>query len=228
MLAADRNVAMGGDAPAALAPIGEEPLLHHTLEGLKRAGIEDLLVITGFKPGAVQEFVSDRWDDATFVFNARYASWGNFHSVRMALDQSPGVDVLVVDTNLVVHPDVFARVTGAPGDLVLAVERRHRFGAEDTRVTLSRNRVRAVGQGIKQAHTHAEFGGVSLIRPPAARLFANVSTDLQWSAKTKIPYEDVYNLMLGGIDARAVDLQAGEFTKVTSRGDIPAADQVLS
>jgi choline kinase len=219
---------MGGVEPTALKNVGDQaPLLHYILQGVKRAGVDDLLVVTGFKPPDVQKLVSESWGEATFVFNARYASWGNFHSVRMALDQSPGMDVMVVNSDIVIHPDVFARVAGAPGDLVLAVERRHRFDVNDMRVTLSANRVRAIGRGIKQAHTHAEFTGVSLIRPRAARLFADTATDQQWSARTNISYEDVYNLMLGRIDPHAVDVQAGEYAAVASPDDIPAAGLVL-
>ena len=221
VLAADRRP--GSDAPTAFTAQEGEPLLHHTLEGLKQVGIQDLLVVTGHKSADVQGVVSERWGEATFVFNARYASWGNFHSVRMALDQSPGMDVMVVTTDIVVNPDVLNRVTAAPGDLVLAVERRHRFGEGDMRVTLGGNRVRAVGRGIKLAHTHAEFGGISLIRPPAARLYQGLATDQQWYARTNISYEDIYTLMLGGIEGRAVDMQAGEFRKLTNPDDIPVA-----
>lgn len=221
VLAADRSP--GGDAPTALTPIEGEPLLNHTLESLKQAGIDDLLVVTGVKSADVQSLVSERWGEATFVFNARYASWGNFHSVRMALDQSPGIEVMVVNTNVVVDPDVLRRVTGAPGDLVATVQRRHRFGPDDMRVTLRDGRVRAIGRGIKQAHTHAEYCGVSLIRPAAARLFQDIATDQQWYARTNITYEDIYNLMLGGIDARAVDVQGNEYAKVANPNDIPVA-----
>ena len=228
VLAAGRNMQLGGGDPAALKVVGEKPLLHYTVVGLEQMGIQDLLVVTGFKPAGVQEFVAENWSgEASFVFNARYASWGSFHSVRMALDQSPGMDVMVVDSDLVVHPDVLGRVAGASGDLVVAVERRYRFGAEDMRVTLSGNRVRAIGKGIKQAHTHAEFVGASLIRPAAARLYADIATDQQWFARTQIPYEDIYNLILSGIEARAVDAPAGEYAKVAGTDDVAAAELVL-
>jgi choline kinase len=228
VLAAGRNVPLGGDAPASLKPVGEKPLLHYTLLGLRKAGIDDVLVVTGFKPAGVEEFVTENWGgEVAFVFNARYASWGSFHSVRMAIDQSPGMDVMVVDSDVVVHPDVLGRVAGAPGDLVIAVERRHRFDTEDMRVTLSGNRVRAMGKGIKQAHTQGEFVGASLIRPAAARLYADLATDQQWHARTNIPYEDVYNLVLGGVDGRSVDVQGGEYAKVVGPEDVPAATLVL-
>jgi choline kinase len=228
VLAADRDIRMGGGGPKALSRVGDHgPLLHYILTGLKQAAINDLIVVTGFKPAETEKFVSEAWDDPTFVFNARWASWGNFHSVRVALDQSPGMDVLVVDTNIVVVPDVFHRVAGAPGDLVLAAERRHRFEPDDVRLSLRVNRVRAIGKELKLAHSHAKFAGISLIRSPGARGFSDIATDLQWSARTQVNYEDIYGLMLDGLDARAVEVTPGEHAKVDSPDDIPAAAQVI-
>ena len=87
VLAAGRGVRMGGAQPKTLIPLGEhEPMLHYILRGLKQAGIEDLMVVTGFQPEKIQSYVEQNWGEATYVFNARYASWGNFHSVRVALD----------------------------------------------------------------------------------------------------------------------------------------------
>jgi choline kinase len=228
VLAAGRGLRMGGDRPKTLLPVGDrEPLLFYLLKGLRRAGVEDLLVVTGFKPSEVQSFVGEHWGEATYVFNARYASWGNFHSVRMALDQSPGHDLLVVNSDIVIHPEVFERVAGASGDLVLAVERRHRLDAEDMRVELRGSRVRAIGKHLKQGRAHGEFDGVSLIRPSAARRFNDMSTELQWRASTSLYYEDVYGLMLHEIDARAADVQPGEYAEIDLPEDVPAAVAVL-
>jgi choline kinase len=228
VLAAGRGIRMGGDVPKALKRVEDnEPLLYYILQGLKQAEVDDLLVVTGFKPSDVQDFVSEHWGEALFVFNARYASWGNFHSVRMGLEQSPGMDVMVVNSDIVIHPDVYRRVAGAPGDLVLAVERRHRLDMEDMRVTLRGGRVRAIGKDLKQAHSHGEFDGVSLIRPGAARLYADIATDLQWRAQTSIYYEDIYSLILERIDARAVDVQPGEYAEVDVPEDMAAAAAVL-
>jgi len=83
---------MGGVTSKTLIPMGDHrPLLHYILAGLDRAGVQDLMVVTGFAAQDVADFATEHWtgDEPKFVFNARYASWGNFHSVRVALDQSP-------------------------------------------------------------------------------------------------------------------------------------------
>jgi choline kinase len=220
---------MGGDIPKTLIPIGDkEPLLHYLLEGLRRAGVDDLMIVTGYKPKMVQEFVGERWEgEATFVWNARFASWGNFHSVRMALDQSPGFDLLVVNSDIVVHPDVYRRATTKQGELVLAVQRRQNLEPEDMRVQLGPDRVVSVSKELHMARSHGEFCGVSLLRGRAHRVYSDISSAWEWRADTGGYYEDVYNRMVGSVDVRAVPVAAGEYAEVDVPDDADTAATVI-
>jgi choline kinase len=187
------------------------------------------MVVTGHRPPDVQSYVVEHWgtDGVTYVFNARYASWGNFHSLRVALDQSPGFDVLVVNSDVVVHPDVYTRTIETRGDLVLAVERRRRLDQEDMRVELKGARVVAIGKGLKDARSHGEFDGVSLVRPTAARPYTERSTQLEWSAATTLYYEDVYAQILDRVDARTATVEPGEYAEVDLPEDMDAAGVVI-
>lgn len=220
---------MGGQQPKSLMPLeDDEPLLHYILHGLKKAEIDDLLVVTGFGADAIQGFVTENWgEDATYVFNARWASWGNFHSVRMALDQSPGSDVLVVNSDVVVHPDVYKRTVEAPGDLVLAVQRRPKLDAEDMRVELDGDVVKQVSKHVKPARSHGEYAGVSLVRPPAAAHYLENSTNWEWAGETAGYYEDVYNAMLERIDTRAAFVRGDEYAEVDTPEDVAAARSII-
>ena len=232
VLAAGRGVRMGGRQPKTLLPLGDrEPMLHHILEGLAEAGITDLMVVTGFDAGAVQTFVDDKWSagSVTYVFNARYASWGNFHSVRVALDQVPGFDALVVNSDIVIAPDVYRRVLATPGDLVLAVQERptRLLDQEDMRVELDRGRIVQIGKHVKLARSHGEYAGVSLVRPPAARAYQNVASDWEWRANTGGYYEDVYAAILNEVDARSAKVEIGEYAEVDVPADVDRAVAIL-
>ena len=230
VLAAGRGIRMGGEVPKGLLPLGDKPpLLHHILQGLRQQGITDLLVVTGFGSEAVQGFVTDNWSegDVTFVRNARFASWGNFHSLRVAIDQSPGYDLLVVNSDIVVRPEILTRVARGPGDLVLAVEQRLRFSDEDMRVRLSGDRVLAIGKDVKMAHSHGEYCGVSLLRPTAAHEYADISGRLEWTARTSVYYEDVYAAMLERVDVRAVPVTRGDYAEVDVPADVEEAIAVI-
>ena len=226
---------MGGEIPKTLMPIGaHEPLLYYILEGLKKADVADVLIVTGFKPKLVQQFAEQhsKGIEVSYVRNTRYASWGNFHSLRLAIDQSPGVDLIVVNSDVVVTPEVFRRVADGEGDLVLAVEQRRRLDEEDMRVELKGRSIRAIGKHLKMARSHGEFVGVSMLRPGAAQRYADISTDWEWWATTQGTtrryYEDVYAAMLDHVDARAVFVERGEYAEVDTPDDVEVAQAVIA
>ena len=230
VLAAGRGIRMGGVEHKSLVPIGShEPLLYHLLAALKKSGVDDLMVVTGHRSQDVQEFVAKYWEsEATFVFNARYASWGNFHSLRLAVDQSPGFDLLAVNCDIVVHPDVMSRVLGQRGDLVLAVERRLHLDDEDMRVQLKGSRVAGIGKHLKRARSHGEFCGISLVRPPAAGLYADVASDFEWRGRTDVYYEDVYAEIVDRVDAWAATVNPGEYAEVDEPENLAEAEVVVT
>jgi choline kinase len=221
---------MGGGTPKSLVPVrGNEPLLRFVLSALQSAGIDDLLVVTGHRPDDVLAYVNEhRSGETQYVWNPRYASWGNFHSVRLALDQSPGSSVLVMNSDIVVHPDVVRRTLQADGDLVIAVQKRKNLDHEDMRVELAGDRVRDIGKDLKRPRSHGEFAGVSLIRPAAARLYQELATAREWRAETHVYYEDVYKDMIGLVDVRASSVEAGEYAEVDTPADQEAALAVIN
>ena len=231
ILAAGRGVRMGGGQPKTLMPVaeGKGPLLQYILEGLEKAGITDLLVVTGHRAEEVESYVTARWgdDNLTFVRNMRFASWGNFHSVRVALDQSPGFELLVVNSDIVVHPDVYRRVVEQRGDLILAVQRKQRLDDEDMRVNLKGNRVLGVSKELSRGKSHGEYTGVSLLRGIAPRIYGDINNEWQWRSKTRGYYEDVYNEMASQVDARAAEVAAGEYAEVDTPEDLAAAVAVI-
>ena len=230
VLAAGRGVRMGGIEHKSLIPVEDnEPLMHYILGGLKKAGIDKLMIVTGYNASQVESFVSERWgEEVAYTFNARYASWGNFHSVRLAIDQAPADDLLIVNCDVVVHPGVFRKVADAEGDMVFAVERRLRLDDEDMRVHIEDDKVLGISKELPRARSHGEFCGVSLLRRDARRLYADVATDVQWRADTAIYYEDVYARILDKVDARAVFLGPGEYAEVDEPSDVTQASEVIT
>ena len=230
VLAAGRGVRMGGVEHKSLIPVeNNEPLMHYILSGLTSAGVKKLMIVTGWNASQVEGFVNERWqgEAVAYAFNARYASWGNFHSLRVAIDQAPADDLLVVNCDVIVHSDVFRRVLETDGDLVLAVERRLRLDDEDMRVHLDGDSVRGIGKDLARAHSHGEFCGVSLLRRDARRIYQEVATDIEWRSETSIYYEDVYARMLDRIDASAAYLSEGEYAEVDEPADVADANAVI-
>lgn len=221
---------MGGGTPKTLLPLGDHPpLLSYILEGLRSAGVTDVLVVTGHRPSEIQAYVDEHSEglEVAFVRNARFASWGNFHSVRVALDQSPSSDLLVVNSDVVVTPDVYKRVIDTEGDLVLAVEKKRVLDEEDMRVRLDGDRVLAIGKHLKRAFGHGEYAGVSLLRREAAKRYLEICDRLEWGQDVHGYYEDVYGTLMELVDVRACLVANGEYAEVDTPDDVAAAVAVI-
>ena len=230
VLAAGRGVRMGGIKPKTLISVGDhEPMLHYILRGLRAAEVDDLMVVTGFMAEAVTGYVAEHWgeDNVTYVRNPRYASWGNFHSARLAADQSPGFDLMIINCDIVIHPDVFKRVASTGGDLVLAVEQRYGLDKEDMRVRLDGSRVTDIGKDLEMQFSAGEFCGVSLMRADAQTVYRDLATAVEWERTSSLYYEDIYKQMIGSLDARAAEVRPGEYAEIDTPEDVRAAIDVI-
>jgi choline kinase len=230
ILAAGRGVRMGGRTPKTLIPMGEhEPLLHYILRGLAAAEIAEVTIVTGFKPEEIETYVATHDDhfDVGFVFNQRWADAGNYHSLRVGLEANAGRDVVVVNCDVVVHPNVYRRVASAPGDLALALQRRDDLDEEDMRVGLADGRIDAISKSLSLERSVGEYAGVSLVAPTAALRYVAHCDELEALGNTSGYYEDVYDFILDSVAATPAEVGPGEYAEVDEPGDVDDALAVI-
>jgi choline kinase len=92
---------------------------------------------------------------------------------------------------------------------------------------LSGDRVLAIGKDVKMPHSHAEYCGVSTLRPHAADVYADIAGRFEWMARTAVYYEDVYAEMIGFVDVRAMPVTPGEYAEVDVPADVDGAVGVI-
>ena len=140
--------------PVSLLEVGGRPILDHQFEALKQAGIEDVLVITGFCADQVEELCRGR---ASCVFNPFYEVCNVPMNLWLARQEmGPGFvliyDDILFDANLV-------REALAGGEGTLLVVEREGVDRESEKVALREGLVSAVGKDV--IDPFAEFIGVA-------------------------------------------------------------------
>jgi choline kinase len=181
--------------PKTLLPVSEgQTILDLALANLSAAGIEDVIVVTGFAAERVEELAPElerrHGVRLELLFNERAEEWNNAYSLWLAREAfADGVLLVNGDT---VHPrSVEDTLLAARGpDVLLAVDRQKQLGEEAMKVVLSANgTLRRISKQIDPASAAGEYIGVALVEPSGAEPLAD-ALEATWRRDPSLYYED--------------------------------------
>jgi choline kinase len=213
------------DLPKTLLPVdGDRTILDIALGNLRRAGLEEVVVVTGYAAERVAERKDalERRHDVRLelVFNPKAEEWNNAYSLWCAREHF-AQGVLLCNGDTVHPPEVEERLLAGRGDaeLVLALDDAKTLGEEEMKVLLGDD---GLLRGINKAHDPAaaagEYIGLTLIEPAAAGGLAE-ALEATWRRDPGLYYEDGFQeyadrggrvgvASVGGLEWVEVDDQA--------------------
>ena len=166
--------------PKTLLPVdGDRTILDVGIANLRSVGLEEIVVVTGFAAGRVDERkaeLEERHDvKLDLVFNPKAEEWNNAYSLWIARDRfADGVLMVNGDT---VHPaSVEESVLAARGDadIVIALDDEKPLGEEEMKVHLTEDGLLdRINKKLDPTTSQGEYIGVTLIEPAAAEPLAD-------------------------------------------------------
>ena len=199
VLAAGAGIRLQPDTdslPKTLLPVdGDRTILDIALGNLRRAGMETVVVVTGYAAEQIEErriALEQRHGVAIeTVFNPKAEEWNNCYSLWSAREHFAR-GVLLCNGDTVHPPEVEERLLAGRGhaEVVLALDDAKTLGEEEMKVLLNGD---GLLRGINKAHDPAEaageYIGLTLIEPEAS---AGLAEALQatWERDPQLYYED--------------------------------------
>jgi choline kinase len=185
------------DLPKTLLPVdGERTILDIGLANLKRAGLDDITVVTGFAAHRIDErkaaLERDHGVTLELVFNEKAEEWNNAYSLWVARDQLREGAILVNGDT--VHPEsVEQTVLAARGPgIVLAADTEKALGEEEMKLHLTDDGfMDRINKALDPATARGEYIGVTLIEAEAADPLAD-ALEATWKRDPDLYYEDGY------------------------------------
>jgi choline kinase len=181
--------------PKTLVPVdGDRTILDIALANLKRAGIDEVAVVTGYAAAAVEErrqgLERDHGVTLELVFNDKAEVWNNAYSLWCARGLF-GAGVLLVNGDTVHPPSVEETLLAARGpDIVLALDDVKPLGEEEMKVHLSADgHMLRINKALDPATAQGEYIGLTLIEPAAAEPLAD-ALEATWRRDPQLYYED--------------------------------------
>ncbi len=103
-----RMLPLSANIPKHLLPVGGQPLIYHTLRGLRDAGIEETLVITGYHEDSLRAGIdSHNWSPMKIVYTTQTERKGTAHAASFAEAFAGDEEILLMNGDVMVDPSEF-------------------------------------------------------------------------------------------------------------------------
>jgi choline kinase len=209
--------------PKCLLELSGRTLLAWQLGRLEAAGVEETVIVTGFRADAVETEVKRlnlKRMGVRLVYNPFYAVADNLAScwiVKGEFDR----DVLLLNGDTLFGAGVAERLMAAPScEITVTVDRKGSYDADDMKVLTDGDRLMAIGKTI-EAYDAESIGFLRFSPAGAARFAAGVEAALQRQEGLKRWYLSVIDeLARSGVDVRVASIEGLEWGEMDFPADV--------
>ena len=152
--------------PKCLLKVGERTLLERTIDAMRQAGIQEFLVVTGYRGEMIRSFLEGYAKTCkvsfTFLDNTDYEHNNNIYSLWMACQKVRGSEFLLMDSDILCDPAAVARIAQEQTS-ALAVN-RHELGEEEMKVVVDADsRITEISKTCRPEDAMGESVGIEKI-----------------------------------------------------------------
>lgn len=150
--------------PKCLLEVGKRTLLERTVDAMRQAGIQEFLVVTGYRGEMIREFLTIHYPLSTihYLDNIDYEHNNNIYSLWMACQKVRGCDFLLMDSDILCDPAAVVRIAQEQ-TAALAVN-RHELGEEEMKVVVDADsRITEISKTCRPEDAMGESVGIEKI-----------------------------------------------------------------
>ena len=150
--------------PKCLLEVGKRTLLERTVDAMRQAGIQEFLVVTGYRGEMIREFLTIHYPLSTihYLDNIDYEHNNNIYSLWMACQKVRGCDFLLMDSDILCDPAAVVRIAQEQTS-ALAVN-CHELGEEEMKVVVDADsRITEISKTCRPEDAMGESVGIEKI-----------------------------------------------------------------
>ncbi|MCC6396113.1 MAG: phosphocholine cytidylyltransferase family protein [Bacteroidetes bacterium] len=226
--AATRLRPLTNDLPKCLLPVGDSTILGMTVDNLTANGVQEFVLVTGYREDQIHGFMSARYPGlrVTFLTNERFADTNNSYSLWLTREHLRNHAMLLLDSDIVFDRGIVSLLLHSDHEDCLAVVRAKTLGDEEIKV-----RTDAAGTILeisKEVVASTAFGESIGIEKFSTRLAGRLFDVLQDKIVTRKQHNQFYEaafqeLIDGGEHIYAVDVGGLPCVEIDTPEDLTAA-----
>jgi choline kinase len=218
------------DRPKALVDIGGETILGRAVRLLLAAGVENLVLATGYCEDQVSEFARSIDANVSLCPNPRYETTQNSVSLALCRRHLSNKSFFKLDGDVVFHPDVLDRLATSPAELAVALDFARELDAEAMKARVVDGWIEAFGKGLPVDRASAETIGIERFEAAAGERALAAMEAAIGKGQLDRYYEDYYSELVqaGELRAAAVDVSDLAWAEVDDWADLENAQRVAA
>ena len=215
------------DRPKCLIDFGGRTLLDRQLDTLAANGVDEVVVVTGFRDDQVEAAIARRAGGPSIrtIYNPFYKVADNLGSLYIARHELSG-DCLVWNGDTLVSNALMARVVANRRQgICVTIDRKPSYDDDDMKVvTDAQGRLHAIGKRLPMGNVNAESIGLLAFRDGGAEQFSQaIDRAIRTAEGTTIWYLRVIHQIAQKADVWTLDIQGEEWGEVDFPPDVEAA-----
>jgi choline kinase len=221
------------DKPKCLIEFNARSLLDRQLDALAANGVEEAVVVTGFRDDQIEASLKRRGDAAPRVrtiYNPFYKVADNLGSLFVAREEIAG-DVLVWNGDTLVSNELMARVVGNKDrdGICVTIDRKDRYDEDDMKVVVDEaGRLHAIGKRIDLEEVNAESIGLLAFRGAGAQMFRHaIERAMRTAEGTTIWYLRVIHQIAQEAPVWTLGIDGQEWGEVDFPEDVASAEALV-
>jgi len=185
------------DTPKCLLSFGGKTILERCLDGLRAAGVGDIILVTGYHRELIERFCEERgYPGIMFVVNEAYARTNTAVSLNLALKRTAS-DVVVVNGDVLFDPSILADLVALPASHGAAVDADISLDGEEIKVIVRGGRIVKIGKDLDPKDSLGEAIGMYKIGRAAIGDLIRIYDDLESMGELQHFFEKGFDLLNG-------------------------------
>lgn len=217
------------DKPKCLIDFASRSLLDRQLDTLAANGVNEAVVVTGFRDDLVEAALARRSGGPAVqtVYNPFYKVADNLGSLFMAREALCG-DCLVWNGDTLVSDRLMGRVlANRQSGICVTIDRKASYDADDMKVVEEQGRLRAIGKRLSEGVNAESIGLLAFRSGGAVRFREAVERDIRTPEGTTIWYLRVIHHIAQSSEVWAFDISGDEWGEVDFPVDVERAEELV-
>ena len=215
------------EVPKCMVKVGNKTIIEYQLDSLKKAGINDIVIIGGYFHEKLKSFLLEKYPSLNFKFfqDPKYAYTNTLHGLYVAREAMDD-DFLLFNADVIFHHDILKRVLESEHKNALAVEKKQ-CTDEEVKVRTNGKRILEIGKHLDPSDCAGEFIGIAKFSKEATPEFKKRLENFVHHGMSNFFFEAALQSMINDVEHHEVDISDLPCTEIDFLADLKRAETFI-